>query len=215
MLQTWPPSILKDQHLSLNYLLLQPQKNGLLCSNICDLTFCISWQHSYSIMLKCWSSDPNERPPFSSLVKFISGFAEMTAGYLDISNCNPFGTDVVTFTPCEENCDDQTEKKHDPNVGVPLNNPPVIINVQCPSEDESSEELFLWKSTTSAYYYALSLMCLFDPGIWLVTAAMVLALSNFICNVCNLNCTCSTILTILKFGKIIHTDDASCIYKYL
>ena len=156
---------------------------GLLCSNISVLTFAISWQHSYSIMLKCWNSDPNERPPFSSLVKFISGFAEMTAGYLDISNCNPFGADVVTFTPCEENCDDQTEKKHDSNVGVPLNNPPVIINVQCPSEDGSSEDFFLWKSTTSVYYYALSLMCFFGHGIWLVTAAMILALSNFICNV--------------------------------
>ena len=73
-------------------------------------------------MLKCWNSDPNERPSFSTLTKSISGFAEMTAGYLDVSNYNPFEANV---SKCYS------------SVGVPLDNPPVEINVQCPSEDKS------------------------------------------------------------------------------
>ena len=88
-------------------------------------------------MLKCWNSDPNERPSFSSLVKSISGFAEMTAGYLDVSNYNPFEANIPTATPGAENPDVQTEEEYDANVGIPLDNPPVEINVQCPSEDES------------------------------------------------------------------------------
>ena len=58
-------------------------------------------------MLKCWNSDPNERPSFSALVKSISGFAEMTAGYLDVSNYNPFEANVHTATPGGEDCDVQ------------------------------------------------------------------------------------------------------------
>ena len=85
-------------------------------------------------MLKCWNSDPNERPSFSVLVNSISGFAEMTAGYLDVSNYNPFEANITTGG---ENDDDQTEEEHDTNVGVPLNDPPVVISVQCPSENGS------------------------------------------------------------------------------
>ena len=88
-------------------------------------------------MLKCWNSNPNERPSFSTLVKFISGFAEMTAGYLDVSNYNPFEASIPTATAGGENSDAQAEEENDINVGVPLDNPPVEINVQCPSEDES------------------------------------------------------------------------------
>ena len=91
-------------------------------------------------MLKCWNSDANERPTFSTLVKFISGFAEMTAGYLDVSNYNPFEASIPTATPGGENDDIQTEEEHDANVGIPLDNPPVVINVQCPSEDESPQD---------------------------------------------------------------------------
>ena len=86
-------------------------------------------------MLKCWNSDPKERPSFSALVNSISGFAEKTAGYLDVSNYNPFEANVSTATPGEENGDMQTEGK--PAINVLFDNPPVEINVQCPSEDES------------------------------------------------------------------------------
>ena len=88
-------------------------------------------------MLKCWNSDPKERSSFSALVNSISGFAEKTAGYLDVSNYNPFEANVSTATPGAESCDDQTEEERDNNAGVSLDNPQVEINVQCPSEDES------------------------------------------------------------------------------
>ena len=88
-------------------------------------------------MLKCWNNDPNERPSFSALMKFISGFAEMTAGYLDISNYNPFEVNIPTSTTGGEDCDNQTEEKHDTNIGVPLDN---ALIVQCPSEDESPND---------------------------------------------------------------------------
>ena len=85
-------------------------------------------------MLKCWNSDPNERPSFSVLVNSISVFAEMTAGYLDVSNYNPFEANITTGG---EHSDDQTEEERDTNVGVPSDNPPVVITVQCPSENGS------------------------------------------------------------------------------
>ena len=88
-------------------------------------------------MLKCWNSDPNERPSFSTLMNSISGFAEMTAGYLDVSNYNPFEGNVSTATPGVENGHIQTKEDCDNNVGVPLDDPPVVINVQCPSENGS------------------------------------------------------------------------------
>ena len=91
-------------------------------------------------MLKCWNSDADERPSFSTLVKFISGFAEMTAGYLDVSNYNPFEASIPTATTGGENDDVQAEEEHDTNVSVPLDDPPVVINVQCPSEDESPHD---------------------------------------------------------------------------
>ena len=80
-------------------------------------------------MLKCWNSDPNERPSFSTLVKSISGFAEMTAGYLDVSNFNPFEASIPTATPGGENCDDSTEEKPDTNDDVRLDNPPDEVKV--------------------------------------------------------------------------------------
>ena len=112
-------------------------------------------------MLKCWNSDPNERPSFSTLANSISGFAEMTAGYLDVSNYNPFEASIPTATTDGENHDDTTEEKPDTNVGlsldgenhdgtiegkpdtnddVRLDNPPVEVDVQCPSEDEGSHD---------------------------------------------------------------------------
>ena len=69
-------------------------------------------------------------------MKSISGFAEMTAGYLDISNYNPFEANIPTATAGGENGHIQTEEECNTNVGVPLDNPPVEINVQCPSKDK-------------------------------------------------------------------------------
>ena len=46
---------------------------------------------------------------------------------------NPFEANITTDGA---NGDDQTEE-HDTNVGVPLNDPPVVISVQCPSENGS------------------------------------------------------------------------------
>ena len=86
-------------------------------------------------MLKCWNSDPNERPSFSTLAKSISEFAEITAGYLDVSNYNPFEASVSTATSGAENRDDQTEEERYTN--VPLDNPPIKVNVQCPSDNEN------------------------------------------------------------------------------
>ena len=89
-------------------------------------------------MLKCWNSDPNKRPPFSQLANSISEFAEKIAGYLDVRNYNPFEANIFTATTGGEDCDNQAEEEHDTNVCVSLDNPPVIITVECPSEDESS-----------------------------------------------------------------------------
>ena len=89
-------------------------------------TICSQYMYRYSIMLKCWNSDPKERPSFSALVNSISGFAEKTAGYLDVSNYNPFEANITTG---EDSCDDdQTEQKPATNAGVPLDNPPVETN---------------------------------------------------------------------------------------
>ena len=60
----------------------------------------------------------------------------MTAGYLDVSNYNPFEANIPAATPGAENGHIQTEEECDTSVGVPLDK----INVQCPSEDESSQD---------------------------------------------------------------------------
>ena len=89
-------------------------------------------------MFKCWNSDPNERPSFSALVNSISGFAEKTAGYLDVSNYNPFEAKISTAIPGAENGHIRTEEECDNNVRVALDDPPVVISVQCPFDNESS-----------------------------------------------------------------------------
>ena len=43
----------------------------------------------YSLMMSCWSKEAQERPIFSDVVKTISNYTEIIAGYLDI-NFNPF-----------------------------------------------------------------------------------------------------------------------------
>ena len=47
---------------------------------------------------------------------------------------------MCTVTPGGENGDVQTQEEHDASVGVCLDNPPVEVNVQCPSEDEGSRD---------------------------------------------------------------------------
>ena len=97
--------------------------------------------YRYSIMLKCWNSNPDERPPFSDLIVSISGFAEMTDGYLDMSNYNPFAnenemssSDHVPLSTIEgEDCEVHSKGGHGSHSDVPSDDPPVI-NVQCPSE---------------------------------------------------------------------------------
>ena len=85
-------------------------------------------------MLKCWNSDPNERPLFSTLVSSISMFAEKITGYLDVGNYNSVEANIFNATPDGE---DQAKKEHETNIGVPLNNHSIKINVECHSEDES------------------------------------------------------------------------------
>ena len=99
--------------------------------------------YRYSIMLKCWSIDPDERPPFSDLARSISEFAEMTAGYLDMTNYNPFAneessSDHVPLKTTEgEDCEVHSRGAHGSHRDAPLDDPPVVINVQCPSEPGS------------------------------------------------------------------------------
>ena len=94
-------------------------------------------------MLKCWNSDPDERPPFSDLVRSISGFAEMTAGYLDMSTYNPFANEVSSSDPVPssttegEDCEVHSKGGHISCSDTPSDDPPVIIKVQCPSEPGS------------------------------------------------------------------------------
>ena len=40
-------------------------------------------------MMKCWSKEPDDRPPFTEIVTTISKYTECIAGYLDV-NFNPF-----------------------------------------------------------------------------------------------------------------------------
>ena len=91
-------------------------------------------------MLKCWNSDPDERPPFSDLVSSISGFAEMTAGYLDMSAYNPFAHELNSSDPVpsstteEEDCEVSSHVSYS---DAPSDDAPVVIKVQCPSESGS------------------------------------------------------------------------------
>ena len=44
-------------------------------------------------MMKCWSKQPDDRPPFSEIVPTVSNYTENIAGYLDI-NFNPFNSEL-------------------------------------------------------------------------------------------------------------------------
>jgi hypothetical protein len=41
-------------------------------------------------MIDCWTKLPEERPSFTDVVSTVSNYAELVAGYLDISCYNPF-----------------------------------------------------------------------------------------------------------------------------
>ena len=103
-------------------------------------------------MLKCWNSDPNKRPPFSQLANSISEFAEKIAGYLDVRNYNPFEANIFTATTGGEDCDNQAEEEHDTNVCVSLDNRPVVITVECPSEDEGPPWWYILKTKCRHHY---------------------------------------------------------------
>ena len=55
---------------------------------ICSL-LSLSPLSRYSLMMNCWSKQPEDRPSFSDTVVTISKYTEIVAGYLDI-NFNPF-----------------------------------------------------------------------------------------------------------------------------
>ena len=79
--------------------------------------------------------NPDERPPFSDLIRSISGFAEMTAGYLDMNNYNPFANEVsssdhVSLRTTEGgDYEVRSKGRHSSQGDVPTDDPPVIINV--------------------------------------------------------------------------------------
>ena len=81
----------------------------------------------------------------------------MTAGYLDVSNYNPFEANISTVIAGEEKCDDKTENEHDEhdaNIGVEVDDCPVIVNAQSPSEDGSPcDDSLLWIIMFTAYCY--------------------------------------------------------------
>jgi len=93
-------------------------------------------------MLKCWNSNPDERPSFPDLVSSISGFAEITADYLDMSNYNPFANEVSSSdhvkssTTEGEDCEVHSKGRHGSHSDVLSDDLPVI-KVQCPSEPGS------------------------------------------------------------------------------
>lgn len=46
----------------------------------------------FSLMMECWSTDPNSRPAFSKIARTLSGYTENLAGYLDVNYNNPFSS---------------------------------------------------------------------------------------------------------------------------
>jgi len=75
----------------------------------------------------------------------------MTAGYLDMTNYNPFAneessSDHVPLKTTEgEDCEVHSKGAHGSHRDAPSDDPPVVINVQCPSEPGSilKDESFL------------------------------------------------------------------------
>ena len=66
-------------------------------------------------MMSCWTKQPDDRPNFSEIVKKISNYTEVIAGYLDI-NFNPFetkykqiGTRAATEATTPETPDNERE----------------------------------------------------------------------------------------------------------
>ena len=55
---------------------------------LCNVSF-HSQFFRYSLMMSCWSPDPNQRPCFKEIVETLSVYTETLAGYLDMTS-NPF-----------------------------------------------------------------------------------------------------------------------------
>ena len=96
----------------------------------------------YEIMLKCWQTDPDERPSFSTLVVLVSTDLEHQAGYLDFS----FPTDAFSPQDSKEKClalPCPTPPSHTPPSHTPPSptlpsltppSPPLIVVTQADSD---------------------------------------------------------------------------------
>ena len=76
-------------------------------------------------MLKCWQANPDERPPFSTLVALVSTDLEHQAGYLDFS----LAADGFSANTSKENY-----------LAMPsptLPPPPIIVVTQLESDTET------------------------------------------------------------------------------
>ena len=48
-------------------------------------THLLIWFNRYKLMLSCWNTNLNDRPPFSEIVVTVSSALEHLAGYLDFT----------------------------------------------------------------------------------------------------------------------------------
>ena len=53
-------------------------------SIVAHCTYAVSPYIRYVVMQRCWSKDPEKRPPFSEIMKILSCALEDMAGYLHI-----------------------------------------------------------------------------------------------------------------------------------
>lgn len=85
-------------------------------------------------MMDCWAKKPNDRPPFSNIVKTVSNYTEAIAGYTDV-NFNPF---VTTHHP--------TSEVEAPFSGSPDNDRDAEVLVRSPKQASPSQDSPLLKS---------------------------------------------------------------------
>ena len=64
----------------------------------------------YHIMMKCWETVPDDRPPFKQLYNNISGYSECIAGYLKLEY-NRFSAVEGVETTLKENEPQNEESK--------------------------------------------------------------------------------------------------------
>lgn len=60
-------------------------------------------------MMTCWTKLPDKRPSFSNIVSTISNYAEVVAGYLDITCYNPFESKYSTIGRASESPDNDRD----------------------------------------------------------------------------------------------------------